>query len=278
MQTGTSIPPARRRRTTVTPSRSGIVTSRTMTAGGWRATDSSASLPPAAVATAKPSRRSARSRACRTDASSSTTRTRGSGVPMRSELLERGLDLGHVDVELRGELGCERVLELLVLGLVALAELVERSLDLAGREAELLREGGREVAFAPIVLLAELVLERLEGGVERGLRDADGLRDVLLGGATSVERVEGGLDLGGAHAELRREPGSDVVVALAAIRMDLPERGVELGLRDAERGGEAGQLVLPPHVGLGELALDLPQRRLERRGGHAELGGEVVEC
>jgi hypothetical protein len=80
MQTGTSTPSARRRRTTATPSRSGIVTSSTMTAGGFFATAASAALPPAAVSTAKPSSASARSRACRTGASSSTTRTSGSAV------------------------------------------------------------------------------------------------------------------------------------------------------------------------------------------------------
>src|SRR4051812_6413611 len=134
MQTGTSMPPARRRRTTVTPSRSGIVTSRTMTAGGRWATASSASRPPAAVATAKPSRRNARSRAARTDASSSTTRTRGSGVAMApslgSEVLERGLDLGLVELEALGQRGGERVAHLLLLRLVAGAQLVEGGLDL----------------------------------------------------------------------------------------------------------------------------------------------------
>src|SRR3954470_6262075 len=166
MQTGTSIPPARSRRTTETPSRSGIVTSRTMTAGGWRATAASASFPPAAVDTAKPSRRSARSRACRTEASSSTTRTRGSGVAMRSELLERGLDLGHVDVELGRELGDERVLDLVVLGLVARAELVERGLDLHGADPELLGELGGEVVLALRAVLAEVLAQGAEGRVE----------------------------------------------------------------------------------------------------------------
>ena len=107
------MPPARRRLTTVTPSRSGIVTSRTMTAGGRWATASSASRPPAAVDTAKPSRRSARSRACRTEASSSTTRTSGSGVaearaPPRAEVLQRVLDLRLVELERLGERGGER--------------------------------------------------------------------------------------------------------------------------------------------------------------------------
>src|SRR5687768_7255028 len=142
MQTGTSMPPARRRRTTETPSRSGIVTSRTMTAGGRCATASSASRPPAAVDTAKPSRRKARSRAVRTDASSSTTRTSGSrsGVAMAPslgcEVLERGLDLGLVELEALGQQGGERVALLLVLGLVGRAQLLQGGLDLGLRDPE----------------------------------------------------------------------------------------------------------------------------------------------
>src|SRR5689334_20390225 len=181
MHTGTSMPPARRRRTTETPSRSGIVTSRTMTAGGRCATASSASRPPAAVDTAKPSRRSARSRADRTDASSSTTRTWGSGVarasPLRRELLERGLDLRLVELEALGERGGERVALLRVLGLLALAQLLEGGLDLGLRDAERLREvGGMVVA----VLLAEAAAEVLERLLELGLADAERLGEIGL--------------------------------------------------------------------------------------------------
>src|SRR4051794_18399856 len=75
---GRSLPCARRRLITSTPSRSGIVTSSRTTAGWSRAISSSASRPPAAVRMAKPSRRRARSRASRIAASSSTTSTAGS--------------------------------------------------------------------------------------------------------------------------------------------------------------------------------------------------------
>src|SRR4051812_41127925 len=51
MHTGTSSPSARMRLTTETPSRSGIVTSSTTTAGGRSARAVSASRPPAAVDT-----------------------------------------------------------------------------------------------------------------------------------------------------------------------------------------------------------------------------------
>src|SRR4051812_15291877 len=118
MQTGTSSPSARSRRTTEIPSRSGIVTSRTMTAGGRCATATSASWPPAAVDTAKPSRRSARSRAWRTDASSSTTRTRGWVLWVlleagAGEVVERVLDLVLGHVQALGQRGGELVALLL---------------------------------------------------------------------------------------------------------------------------------------------------------------------
>src|SRR4051812_40881027 len=250
MQTGTSIPPARSRRTTETPSRSGIVTSRTMTAGGWRATASSASLPPAAVATAKPSRRSARSRACRTEASSSTTRTRGSGVAMRSELLERGLDLGRVDVQPGGQLRREGVLELPVVRLVARAQLVEGALDLARAQAELLRERGGHLVVA---LGAALALERAERLLELRLGDADRLGEIggaVRAAAVALERL---LDLGGAHAELRGQRLGDIGVlsALAARRAELLQRRIELGPGDPEGGREAGQLVAAVEGGPG---------------------------
>src|SRR5215203_5069050 len=182
MHTGTSMPPARSRRTTETPSRSGIVTSRTMTAGGRWATASSASRPPAAVETAKPSRRSARSRACRTDASSSTTRTRGSGVAMQSSLgrkvLERRLHLRLVELEALRERGGERIAHALVLGLVGRMELLEGGLDLVGRDAEGLGELGGAVLAALGTVVSEVLAQRPEGGLELGLGDADRLREV----------------------------------------------------------------------------------------------------
>src|SRR5688572_21697972 len=156
MQTGTSTPAARRRRTTLTPSRSGIITWRTTTAGGRCATSSRAARPPDAVDTAKPSRRSARSRACRTLTSSSTTRTRGRESrpaasrraaspigrsypwrrPPRKGRFEGILHLLRVDVQPLRERGGERV------ALVG-ADLVERRLELVGRHAE---RGGEPLA------------------------------------------------------------------------------------------------------------------------------------
>src|SRR5688500_9677183 len=167
MQTGTSMPAARRRRTTETPSRSGIVTSRTMTAGGRCATASRASRPPAAVQTAKPSRRNARSRAWRTDASSSTTRTSGSRVAMPSslgpEVLERRLHLRLVELEALRQRGGECVAHALVLGLVCRTQLLERGLDLGGGDAEGLGEAGRAVLAALGPVPAKVLPQGAEG-------------------------------------------------------------------------------------------------------------------
>src|SRR5215207_11416895 len=168
MQTGTSRPAARSLRTTLTPSRSGIVTSRTMTEGGRSATAASAARPPAAVDTAKPSSRNARSRACRTDGSSSTTRTCGSGVampPMMGQRAEHVLHLGDGQVEpLR-----ERCRELVVL---RLAQLVERVLHCGLRDAELAGEVRREVAVVALPpRRPELVAELAERGAH--LRGVD---------------------------------------------------------------------------------------------------------
>ena len=66
-----------------TPSRSGIATSSTITAGGRCAIAASASRPPAAVPDGEALERSARSREWRTEASSSTTSTRGSGAALK---------------------------------------------------------------------------------------------------------------------------------------------------------------------------------------------------
>src|SRR3954471_14611101 len=133
MQTGVSMPSPRSRLTTLTPSSPGIITSSTITAGGRCATAARASRPSAAVDTAKPSRRSARSRACLTVASSSTTRTSGSlrTTPPMMRLRPDGvLDLRLGDAELAGQLGDERV----ALGLVLL---LERGPDLLDRRAQL---------------------------------------------------------------------------------------------------------------------------------------------
>src|SRR5437763_14925948 len=155
MQTGTSTPSARRRRTTVTPSRSGMVTSRTTAEGGLRPMASRASTPPAAVATAKPSRRRARSRACRTVASSSTTRTRGSRAVTRRHLSaslrllpRRHLHFGrkgvlHLldrDAQLVRQLGREPVPARVHLGLQLRAHLPEGDVQVAGLHAERLGE------------------------------------------------------------------------------------------------------------------------------------------
>src|SRR4051794_21427206 len=143
MQTGGSIPSLRRRLTTLTPSSRGIVTSRTITAGGFCATAASASTPSAAVATAKPSRRSARSRACRTVASSSTTRTSGSlrtTPPMMAEGVDDSVDLGLRDAQLLGEIGREAVDCLVALGLEVIADALQGGLELGLADAEVLGE------------------------------------------------------------------------------------------------------------------------------------------
>src|SRR3954470_2184872 len=152
MQTGTSMPSPRSRRTTLTPSSPGIITSRTMTEGGRCASAASASCPSAAVDTAKPSSRSARSRACLTVASSSTTRTSGSlrTTPPMMRLRPDGvLDLGLGDAELVGQLGDERV----ALGRVLL---LERGADLLDRRAQ------------PGLAHAQRLGERGAGGTEGG--------------------------------------------------------------------------------------------------------------
>src|SRR5215212_276555 len=145
MQTGTSMPSPRRRRTTLTPSSPGIMTSSTITDGGRCATAASASTPSAAVDTAKPSRRNARSRACLTVASSSTTRTSGSlrTTPPMMRLRSDGvLDLGLGEAELGGQLGDERVALGLVLLLDRGPDLLERRAQLRLAHAERLGERG----------------------------------------------------------------------------------------------------------------------------------------
>src|SRR5215211_3026868 len=224
MQTGTSMPPARKRRTTETPSRSGIVTSRTMTAGGRCATASSASRPPAAVDTAKPSTRSARSRADRTDASSSTTRTWGSLWPvvmfpsLGSEVLERGLHLGLVELEALGERGGERVAHLLVLGLAGLAQLLEGGLDLVLGDPERLGERGRAVGLALVVVLREVVAQVLERLAQLRLGDPERLRERRPAvAATVVCLVERRPDLGDPDAEFPGQRGGQLGVVLLAV-------------------------------------------------------------
>src|SRR3954449_2920335 len=143
MQTGVSMPSLRRRLTTLTPSSRGIVTSRTITAGGFCATALSASRPSAAVATAKPSRRSARSRACRTVASSSTTRTSGSlrtTPPMMAEGGDDSVDLRLRDAQLLGEIGREAVDRLVALGLQVVADALQCGLEFVLADAEVLGE------------------------------------------------------------------------------------------------------------------------------------------
>src|SRR5215217_4481017 len=170
MQTGTSTPSPRRRRTTETPSRPGIITSSTITAGGRWATAVSASWPSAAVATAKPSRRRARSRACLTVASSSTTRTSGSlrtTPPMMAERVEDLLHLGLGDAELVGELAREGV----ALGLVVLDQLVaevgEGGAELGLADAQLLGEGADPLSAGAGGAGAAVVgPDRVEGGAE----------------------------------------------------------------------------------------------------------------
>src|SRR3954471_23032996 len=151
MQTGTSMPSPRRRRTTLTPSSPGIITSRTMTEGGRCATAASASCPSAAVDTAKPSRRSARSRACLTVASSSTTRTSGSlrtTPPMMRLGSDGSLDLRLGEAELGGQPRDERVPLGLVLLLERGADVLQRRAQLGRGDPERLGEGGAARARA----------------------------------------------------------------------------------------------------------------------------------
>src|SRR3954447_17086133 len=241
MQTGTSTPSPRSRRRTLTPSRSGIVTSRTITAGGRRATASSASRPPAAVSTAKPSSRRARSRASRIVASSSTTRTSGSGVPAtRSEPrpgegAERVLHLGPVEVELGRERGDERVVARLELLLGVRAQRVERLAQLGGGHAELGRE---RVERRPAVTIA----------------------------AVRAQRAQRVAQLGGADAELLGERSEVGALPLVA---QLGERGIDLRLVDAERLGEVG-------AELGVLGLHGAHRGLDLVDGDVERVRELL--
>src|SRR3954454_22645209 len=190
MQTGTSIPSPRRRRTTLTPSSPGIITSRTMTEGGRCATAASASCPSAAVDTAKPSSRSARSRACLTVASSSTTRTSGSlrTTPPMMRLRPDGvLDLRLGDAELARELRDERV----ALGVLLLLEhgpdRLECGAQLCRADPQLLGERGAGGAEGGPAVVAgtrprppgpgapgpRSGPHRVERGTQLGLGDAD---------------------------------------------------------------------------------------------------------
>src|SRR3954453_4275966 len=146
------MPSPRRRRTTLTPSSPGIITSRTMTEGGRCATAASASCPSGPGAAAKPWSRRARSRACLTVASSSTTRTSGSlrtTPPMMRLRPDGGLDLRLRHAELGGELGDERVALGLLLLLEREADLLHGGLQLRRGDAERLGERRAAGARAP---------------------------------------------------------------------------------------------------------------------------------
>ena len=114
---------------------------------------------------------------------------------------------------------------------------------LAVRDAERLGEVGGAVVVALRAVLAEVLAQGAEGRLELGLGDAERLREVRLavlavagaGAALGVQRLERGADLGGADAELLRERGGELVVALAALGPERLERGAQLGLGDAER-------------------------------------------
>src|SRR4051812_38583222 len=264
MQTGVSMPSLRRRLTTLTPSRRGIVTSRTITAGGFWATAASASMPSAAVATAKPSRRNARSRACRTVASSSTTRTRGSlrtTPTMMAEGVDDGVDLRLRDAELLGEIGRETVDRLVALGLQVVPDALQRGLELGPAHAEVLGEraellvtraaaveaglAGSRTRTRPQALqrVAELRLGHADLGGERAEVGRAGRAGLVLG-------VERRADLRLCGAELGRELLGEHVahVAATAVALELApalavagalvERALDLGLGDAELLGE----------------------------------------
>src|SRR3954454_1225848 len=228
MQTGVSIPSLRRRLTTLTASSRGIVTSRTITAGGFCATAASASTPSAAVATAKPSRRSARSRACRTVASSSTTRTSGSlrtTPPMMAEGVDDIVDLRLRDAELLGEIGREAVDRLVALGLQVVPDALQRGLELGLAHPEVLGER------------AELLVTRA-AAVEPGLARARA--------RTRPQALQRVAQLRLGHAELGRE-GAEVGRAGRAGRAGLVlgvERRADLRLS----GAELGRQLLGEHV------------------------------
>src|SRR5215207_7823713 len=303
MQTGTSRPSARTRFTTWMPSRSGIVTSRTTTAGPDALICSSASRPPAAVETAKPSRRSARSRACRTEASSSTTRTSGSALRastppmMRRPDRERVLDLLDVDLQTIRQRLREPVAPLLVLRLVLLAELVERRLQLGLVDAQLLGERGgvRPAAAARATRAATAGATRtarvhlVERRLQLVLGHAELLRQrrqelVTIGAGTGAlvraGLLQGRANLGSAHAELlgqcRRDVAHVIARAPRALRPQLVERRLDLRLIDAQLAGQAGRKPVARVTGRRLLVLpDVLERRLEVRGGNAELVGQV---
>ena len=226
------MPSPRSRRTTLTPSRPGIITSSTITAGGRCATAARASRPSAAVVTAKPSRRSARSRACLTVASSSTTRTSGSlrtTPPMMRPRPDDVLHLGLGDAELGGQLGDEGVALGLVLLVEIAADLLQRGAQLGLGDAELLGDlrDGRTDAAADVVTEAGAAeapagSQVVEGRAELVLADAELLREVGEGGlagaaiGAGLQRVERGADLGRVDAELGREGIVEALEPVAA--------------------------------------------------------------
>src|SRR3954454_17193750 len=278
MHTGTSTPSPRSRRSTLTPSRSGIVTSRTMTAGGWRATASSASCPPAAVSTAKPSSRRARSRACRIVASSSTTRTSGSGVavarsePRPGEGAQRVLHLRLVEVELVGQGGRERVAARLELLLGVRAQLVERGAELGGRHAELGRE---RVERRAAVALAAVRTQGAQRVAQLRRADAELLGEGVEARAVALvaHLLERRVDLRLVKSERLGEVGAE----LGVFGLEVAESRLDLGDGNVERVGElGGHLVARVLLGL-ELVPDAAQRVAQRGGRDAELVGQRLQ-
>src|SRR4051794_8192387 len=275
MQTGTSMPSPRRRRSTLTPSRSGIVTSSTITAGGRRATASSASRPPAAVSTAKPSSRRARSRACRIVASSSTTRTSGSGVavarsePRPAEGAQRVLHLGLVEVELLRQRGDEGVAAGLELLHGVRAQRLERVAQLGRGHAEL---GGQRVERRATVALAAVRAQGAQRVAQLRRADAE-----LLGEGVEARAVALGAHLLERRVDLRlvkSERLGEVGAELGVLGLEVAEGRLDLGDGNVERVGElGGHLVARVLLGL-ELVPDAAQRVAQRGGRDAELVGQ----
>src|SRR5438132_5282504 len=286
MHTGTSTPSARRRRTTVTPSRSGIVTSRTTAEGGMRPMASRASTPPAAVATAKPSRRRARSRACRTGASSSTTRTRGSRAVTRRHLStslrllprrrvhfrrQRVLHLLDGDAQLVRQLGCEPLPTRLHLRLELRAHLVEGRAHVARLHAErlgqLVEEHRRRTGLEAKPEAGPAAGRRAAGRRAAGRRTEPG---------AAARRTEpGAAALEEAHARVSaRRTGKRWGAAHRPTRTNLLERGTELGLVDAELAGQGAEEVWGPHRV--ERALHLGRVDAER--AREPSGERVAPC
>src|SRR5688572_9708385 len=200
-----------------------------------------------------------------------------------SEVLERGLHLGLVELEALGQRRGERVAHLLVPGLVVGAQLLERGLDLGLGDPERLRERGGAVAPALLVVLAELVAQVAEGLLELGLGHAErlGERGAAVAAAPGVMGlIERGTDLRRADAELLGQRGGEAGAALAAetaLRAHRTERVAELGLGDAERVRERLHAVLTIAADRAEVGARVLEGLPQGGGGNPEPAREAVE-